>query len=159
MGKPSAPPVSKLCNNQDAVKFVKDFQPEAADIAKTVNVPVEFILGLVAQETQYGLGDAAKNDNNYYSLHAPAPGQSGARPAKGDPKVMIAQFDTPHDSGLSFLKKYGPVVKNAASPKDFAQQLVKAGFNSGNSDTGGRDGFVDYLVGVINNVKVRMSCP
>ena len=159
MGKPPAKQISNLCNNQSAVQFVKDFGPEADDIAKRMNVPVEFILGLVAQETQYGLGDAAKNDNNYYSLHAPAPGQSGSRHAKGDPKVMLAGFDTPHDSGLSFIKKFGTFVQNASDATDFALRLVKAGFNSGSSETGGRDGFVHYLVGIINNVKVRMSCP
>ncbi len=157
MGKPTAQGISKLCNNQNAVQFVKDFKPEATDIAKRLNVPVEYILGLVAQETQYGLGDAAKNDNNYYSLHAPP--QSGARHAKGDPKVMIAQFDNPHESGLSFIKKFGSFVQNASDPKDFATKLVKAGFNSGSSTTGGRDGFVDYLVDIISNVKIRMSCP
>lgn len=88
MGKPTAQGISKLCNNQNAVQFVKDFKPEATDIAKRLNVPVEYILGLVAQETQYGLGDAAKNDNNYYSLHAPKRSAACQGRSQGDDRAI-----------------------------------------------------------------------
>lgn len=155
MGQPVADP---LCNNQDAVKFVHGFQSEATDMAKQVSVPVEFILGLAAEETQYGTGSIAIECNNYFSLHAPAPGQSGARPAKGDPKVLVAKFDSVHDSGASFIKKYGDSIKGASDANDFAKRLIKARFNSGSGADGGRADFVTYLVGIIRAVKVRMDC-
>jgi uncharacterized FlgJ-related protein len=156
MGKPKVkdkPAVDKFCNDQDAVGFVKDYQAEAADLAEQADVPVEFILGLAAEETQWGTGDAANDCNNYFSLHAPVPFQTGSRPAKGDPKVLIAKFDTIHDSGRSFLKRYADSIKGARDPKNFGQRLRDARFNTVRPD------FVEYLAGIINAVKHRMACP
>lgn len=70
------------CNIQTAVAFVQQHVDDCAVLAKRLNVPVENILGLEAHESQHGIGRIAVQDNNYFSLHAPAPLQ-----ITGDPKT------------------------------------------------------------------------
>ncbi|MFZ0418774.1 MAG: glucosaminidase domain-containing protein [Candidatus Sulfotelmatobacter sp.] len=152
MGNPD-PDVDKLCNVQYAVDFVNGYKDEAAEFAKQVDVPMEFILGLAAEETRWGTGDVGNKDNNYFSMHAPAPFQTGSRVAKKNPKVQIAQFKTVHDSGRSFIKKYGDSIRGARDPKEFGQRLKDAGYNRERAD------FVDYLAGRIGETKRRLACP
>jgi hypothetical protein len=148
----------KLCNNQQAVGFVFGFYDDAKELAAQVSVPVENILGLAAEESQYGTGTIAREYNNYFSLHAPAKFQTGEKPAKGDPKVKVATFESFKRSGQSFLDHYGEKIRGVSDPSKFALALVDARFNSGNSENGGRSDFVDYLVGIIKAVKVRSAC-
>jgi flagellum-specific peptidoglycan hydrolase FlgJ len=150
--------VRSLCNAVDAVAFVNKFRSDAAQIAKQLSVPVENILGLAAEESLYGRGRFAADYNNYFSLHAPAPLQTGSVPATRDPKVKVAVFTSFAQSGQSFAIKYGPAVKGIADPKAFGTALVRAGFNSSTVAGGGRVGFADYLAEIIGEVKFRMEC-
>jgi hypothetical protein len=124
-----------------------------------VGVPVENILGLAAQESQYGSGRIASEYNNYFSMHAPAKFQVRAEPALKDPKIKVAVFKSFLDSGQSFLAKFGENIRGKTVPSEFASALVLAGFNSGKAATGGRDHFAKYLADIIHMVKLRMDCP
>jgi hypothetical protein len=56
------------------------------------------------------------------------------------------------------VAKYGPTISGISDAKEFANALVGAHFNSGKSSDGGRSDFVNYLVGIIDAVKVRAQC-
>jgi len=122
-------------------------------------VPVENILGLAAQESEWGRGRIARTYNNYFSMHAPAPLQIRDEPALHDAKVRVAVFDSFLASAQSFAQRFGAGVKGKANADEFAAALVKNHFNSGDSKKGGRDGFARYLADIIKNTKVRMECP
>jgi flagellum-specific peptidoglycan hydrolase FlgJ len=148
----------KLCNNQQAVSFVFEHYAEAKQLADKVNVPVENILGLAAEESQYGTGSIAQECKNYFSLHAPAKFQIGSQPARGDPSVKVAKFQSFKDCGESFIASYGERIRNKTDPHEFARALITARFNSGKSADGGRDDFADYLADIIRAVKIRTAC-
>jgi hypothetical protein len=150
--------IDKLCNYQPAVDFVKKIQADCQTLADQIDVPLENIVGLAAEESEYGKGRIAMTYNNYFSMHATAPLQTGEVPSLKDPKVMVATYDSFLNGGQSFVKRYGDAVRGIKDPTEFAKALVKVRFNTANSKTGGRDDFVPYLSGIIGAVKVRMSC-
>lgn len=156
--KKIAKPLNPLCNHAIAVAFVKEHLADAAKLAALLDVPTENMLGLAAQESQWGVGRIGKTYNNYFSMHAPAPQQKGDAPALGNPSVRVATYDSFYGGGLSFIARFGDGVRGIKDPAMFAKGLVKARFNSGNSKTGGRDDFVPYLVTIIKSVQGRMSC-
>ena len=141
-----------------AVAFVIKYKNDCQIIADQLDVPVENILGLAAQESQYGVGRIAKEFNNYFSMHAPAPFQIGTGVPLGNANIRIAKFSSFLQSAQSFLIRYGNAVRSKKDPLAFAQALVNIGFNTGNAANGGRAGFVNYLVGIIMAVKGRLSC-
>jgi flagellum-specific peptidoglycan hydrolase FlgJ len=146
------------CNNLEAVQFVQDHLEDAKKLASEAEVPVENMLGLAAQESQYGAGRIAREYKNYFSMHAPAMFQTREEPALNDPKVQVAVFDSFYQSGRSFLARFGDAIHGKSDPDAFAQALVKAGFNSGKAATGGRDNFAHYLADIIRMVQRRMAC-
>ena len=150
--------MANACNALEAVAFVKKFKADCLPIAQQLAVPVEYILGLAAEESLYGKGRIASEYNNYFSLHAPAPFETREESARADPKVKVAVFDSFTQSARSFAAKYGSYVKNANTPEAFADALVSSHFNSGDASNGGRSGFKTYLVGIIAQVKARMEC-
>jgi hypothetical protein len=150
---------ANFCNNVNAVAFINQYRQACAQVATQLDVPVENILGLAAQESQYGTGRIAKEYNNYFSMHAPAPFQIGAQSPLGNPKIKVAQFSNFLQCAQSFAARYGSAVKGKKDPLEFAQTLVRIGFNSGNAANGGRAGFANYLAGIIKIVKERMTCP
>lgn len=147
-----------LCNTPIAVAFVARYKADAAIIAKQLDVPVENILGLAAEETQYGQGRVAKEFNNYFSMHAPAPLQLREAPVQGSTKVKVAVYASFLQSGQSFAARFGSAIRGRGEPKAFATALMHAGYNSGDPKTGGRAGFALYLVDIISAVKERMTC-
>ncbi len=151
--------ISALCNNSNSVAFIYQYRSACAQVAASLDVPMENILGLAAQESQYGTGRIARELNNYFSLHAPAPMQIGAESPKGNTKIKVAKFSSFLQCAQSFAVRYGSAVRGKKDPLDFARALVRAGFNSGNASNGGRAGFDHYLAGIINAVKARATCP
>ena len=76
------------------MKFVKKCRPDCQPIADRLKVPVENILGLAAQESQYGEGRIASQYNNYFSMHAPAvvatkPIHRQMQSSRGSPVVEV----------------------------------------------------------------------
>lgn len=149
---------AKLCNNINAVTFVSKYKAACQPIADQLDLPVENILGLAAQESQYGAGRIARELNNYFSMHAPAPLQISAESAQGSASVKVAKFDSFQKSAQSFALRYGASVRGKREPMEFAQALVRSGYNSGDAATGGRNGFADYLAKIIVAVRGRMAC-
>ena len=141
----------KACNDVNAVRFVQQHLKECELIAKQLNVPVENILGLAAAESQYGTGRIAREYNNYFSLHAPASFQSG--------ETRVATFPSFSICARSFAIKYGNAVRDVKDALAFCDALVKAGFNSGDSSTGGTDNYAKKTSDIIIMVGRRMACP
>ncbi|WP_025127332.1 glucosaminidase domain-containing protein [Pseudomonas sp. PH1b] len=149
---------AKLCNNISAVTFVSKYKAVCQPIADQLDLPVENILGLAAQESQYGTGRIARELNNYFSMHAPAPLQSGAESPQGNASIKVAKFDSFQKSAQSFAQRYGASVRSKRDPLEFAQALVRSGYNTGDAATGGRNGFASYLADIINAVRGRLAC-
>lgn len=149
---------ANLCNNVGAVSFVIKYKNDCQIIADQLEVPVENILGLAAQESQYGTGRIARELNNYFSMHAPAPFQTGAEAPLGNSRIKVAKFSSFFQSAQSFSTRYGIAVRGKKDPLVFAQALVSIGFNTGNAANGGRAGFANYLADIIKVVKGRLSC-
>lgn len=147
-----------LCNDTDAVAFVNAHRQDATWVANLLNVPVENVLGLAAHETGYGTGNIAKKYKNYFSMHAPAPFQIGEEVAQRDHHVKVAVFKNFIEGGQSFVSRFGLYVRGKSDPREFAEGLIKARYNSGKSADGGSDGYVDQIVNIIQVVKVRMEC-
>ena len=145
------------CNAIGAVNFVNTHSADAAKVAASLGVPTENILGLSAEESQWGTGRVAIAANNYFSQHAGPniPYSIGSIPTLKDGRM--SQFASYYDSARSFASKFSG-VRGVSDPKDFAQTLVRIGFNSGNAASGGRDDFVPYTTNIINLTKRRMSC-
>ena len=147
-----------LCNFQVAVAFVTQHRVDAAIIAQKLCLPPENILGLAAEESLYGQGRIATAYNNYFSMHAPAPGQISETTANGSNKTRIAVYSSFLQCGESFAARFGKAVMGKRDPEAFAHALMLAGYNSGDPRTGGRAEFAKYLVNIINAVKGRMAC-
>ena len=147
-----------FCNDRDAVGFVKIFSPYCVQVAKDLDIPLENLVGLAAEESGYGSGRISIDCKNFFSMRSPAPGQIGFEFARDDPKVKVAKYGRAIDSVESFKTKWGPFVQGKKDPVDFANALVRAGFNTGKNGNGGRAGFANYLVGIIISVKERLAC-
>ncbi|MFK3789223.1 glucosaminidase domain-containing protein [Pseudomonas piscis] len=149
---------AKLCNNISAVTFVSKYKVVCQPIADQLDLPVENILGLAAQESQYGTGRIAQDLNNFFSMHAPAPLQIGAEAPRGNAAIKVAKFASFQQSAQSFAQSFGASVRGKREPMEFAQALVRSGYNSGDAATGGRNGFAKYLADIIIAVRGRMAC-
>lgn len=147
-----------VCNDIDAVAFVQKFRNDAKHIALMLDVPVENILGLAAEESGWGKGRIAIDYNNYFSMHAPAPLQIDEQAAKRSSTVKVAVYSSFLQSGQSFAARFGSAVRGKKDTKAFVQALMHAGYNSGNPKTGGRAGFATFLTDIINTAGERMLC-
>ncbi|WP_218570318.1 glucosaminidase domain-containing protein [Pseudomonas mangiferae] len=111
-----------------------------------------------AQESQYGSGRIARDYHNYFSMHAPALLQVGEGEARNNPSVRLARYSSFGQAAESFAARYGASVRGVKDVHQFANALVRAGFNSGDDMNGGKTGFANYLIGIIGMVKIRMEC-
>lgn len=153
--------VSKLCNNVNAVNFVKSHVADAAMVAKLLHVPTENVLGLSAHESQWGVGRFATQENAFFSEEGgPQPALSnGVMHPTGNPKVNVWGFPSYLASAQGFAARYGNNVNGATDPAQFAGNLQKVGFNSGTKAGNGTPGWSSQVVRDIANTKTRMNCP
>jgi len=147
------------CSVMAAVAFVHKYQKDAELLAKQLDIPTENILGLAAHESQYGAGRIARECNNFFSMHAPAPLQMGEESAKGNTRIKVAKFSSFYQSGQSFIIKFGHGVKGKKDSDVFSKALITMHYNSGSAANGGRDGYAKLVKDAIAMVKARMSCP
>jgi flagellum-specific peptidoglycan hydrolase FlgJ len=156
------------CNAQNAVAFAVTYKPHCLAVALKLNVPVEFILGIAAEESTRGSGHIARVYNNYFSIesknpHFLAPFSTGVAMASGTvhkkQHVYVAKYKSFNDSAESFSSIYGNVVSGQTDATELAKALVAVSYNTGDSTTGGRNDFITYLVGIIGMTKQRMDCP
>lgn len=148
----------KACNNTGAVRFIQEHLKDCELIANELKVPVENILGVAAKESRYGQGRIATEYNNYFSMHAPAPLQSGKVHPLGSNKVWVATYVSFLACGKSFVIRFGNAVRGKKDPSLFAKALIDAHFNSGKSDNGGHTGYAEELIDMIGMIKRRMEC-
>jgi RHS repeat-associated protein len=164
MAEGLTPKPSKLCNNANAVNFVKSHQADAASVAKQLNVPTENVLGLSAHESQWGAGSFISRNglgNAFFSEEGGSqPSLSnGAMHPTGNPAVTVWSFPSYLSSAQAFAARYGKVVNGITNPSQFASKLQKVGFNTGTTAGNGTPGWSDQVVRDIANTKTRMNCP
>lgn len=147
---------SSLCNNKQAVNFIKEHQGDAANVAKQLGVPTENVLGLSGIESQWGTSNAAQSASNFFGLHggASAPFATGTWYTSGG--VAMSMFSSYLSSAQSFASQYGGFVANAANPISFAKGLVRAGFNPGKAPLGNPN-FVRDTANTIDTTRERMK--
>jgi RHS repeat-associated protein len=150
-----------LCNKADptnnkVLTFIAAHKADASAVANQLNVPAQNILGLSAQESNYGQSTIAQAANNYFGQHAGAPGSSGIYTTSGG--VAVATFSNYLASAQSFATAFGGLVQNRTSPSSFANALVPR-FNPASTAAGGNPGFVQAVTGAINSVASRLNCP
>lgn len=148
----------KACNNTAAVRFVQEHIRDSEIIARQLDVPVENILGLAAAESQYGMGRIAREYNNYFFMHGPAPLQSDKVHPLGSARTWVATYSSFLTCGRSFAVRFGNAVRGKKDAVAFVNALVSAGFNTGSHATGGTDGYVKKTSDIIIMVKRRMAC-
>jgi hypothetical protein len=150
-------PFPTLCNNTDAVGFVKDHQSDAAKVAKELGIPTYLLLGLSARESGYGSGPFVEG-NAFFSLQVRSEEKpnyllsfsNGWMQAKKDSGIWVATYANYLDSAKGFAEKFGDVVRDTQDPKTFLEALKEAKFNT----------FPEFLIPtVLNQVKIRMNCP
>ncbi|HTQ12315.1 MAG TPA: RHS repeat-associated core domain-containing protein [Rhizomicrobium sp.] len=148
-----------LCNNANAVSFVKHHEADAAAVAQQLQVPTSFVLGLSAAESQYGTNRFSRLGNNFFSLqgNASSPFANGSMQAQNS-SAQLSTFPSYAASAQSFAAQYGAGVRGADTPEQFAQDLVDEVFNTANAETGGDPHFVSKTASVINSVARRMKC-
>ncbi|NHZ93772.1 hypothetical protein F2P45_32945 [Massilia sp. CCM 8733] len=141
-----------------AVEFVAKHRAAAERVAGRLDIPAENILGLAAHECEHGKNRFARDGNGFFSMHSPAPNQTGTLTALKDPKVKMATFGSFEMAAESFEKKYGTGIRGKRDAGEFSRKLVELRFNSGNSRDGGMDGWAKKVEESIGMVKVRMQC-
>jgi RHS repeat-associated protein len=156
-GTGKAPVQSKLCNDQNALGFVKAHLGDASGVAGPLQVPVQNILGLSAAESGWGRDwNVQKGRNNFFSLqgNGSSPFANGVMYSGGG--TALSTFPSYRASAMSFAKQYGSLVKGQSNPTGFATKLVP-GFNPGRAPFGNPH-FISDLAGVIGNVSTLMGC-
>jgi RHS repeat-associated protein len=156
--KPKVAPKSALCNNTDAVAFVKAHRGDAAKLAGMNGNTTAEILGLSLAEVGPSGNTLSKVGNNYFSMEgansANLPYATGsALTARG---ARFAKYPSYFVSGLSFLARYGASIRGKTDPMAFAQALVPH-FND--PKHGGTPRFVHNTAAVIGDTATRMGCP
>jgi flagellum-specific peptidoglycan hydrolase FlgJ len=145
------PRPNALCNNTNAVQFVKVHRADAASVAQQLQVPTENVLGTAAEESEWGTSHICQAFNNFFGQHAPMPGETGRAQTAGG--TWVSTFASFAQSASSFAMRYGNSIKGVSDPTRFAQALRNARFNTVRTD------FVSFLADVIRTVAVRMGCP
>jgi len=98
------------CNNRQAVNFVKTHEADATTLASEIKVPANYVLAVAGDESAYGTSRIAIGANNYFGLHAGAPGSTG--PWSGNP--IVAAFPESGGfmaSGQSFVQLASPLLR------------------------------------------------
>ncbi len=152
---------SPLCNDQNAVNFVKANIGAATQVSGLLQVPPVNILGLSAAESGYGKDPNVTTivdgqpANNFFSLH----GGASAPYANGSfmlGTARLSTFPSYQASAQSFAAQYGGLVQGMSTASDFASALVPR-FNPGKAPLGNPN-FVSNLATVIANVRARLVC-
>jgi RHS repeat-associated protein len=132
--------------------FINANSGAAGQIASQLNVPTANILGLAAEETGWGTSSIALNANNFFGIHAGAPGNIGTYTTSGGARVSMFPASTGFlSSGQSFGTNFGSLVKGVSNPTAFARALVPK-FNTAKAATGGNPNFVRLVSGTIKGV-------
>jgi RHS repeat-associated protein len=146
-----AMPANANCSGKK-ISFIKANSTAAAQVASQLNVPTANILGLAAEETGWGTSSIALNANNFFGIHAGAPGNIGTYTTAGGATVSMFPASTGFlSSAQSFATNFGSLVNGISNPTAFAQALVPK-FNPANAAKGGNPNFVSLVSSTIRGV-------
>lgn len=113
-------------------RFVDAHLADTIKLAERLGIPVENILGLAALESRWGEARFAREGNNFFGIHYPAPFATGYLQARGGP-AKVATFASYADSLRSFETIAGSVIRDVKDPREFAAALWQSGkFGVGN---------------------------
>ena len=130
------PPATAAPRSGDPDKFFDTLYPQAHALAQRLGIDETWLLGLAAYESGW-LGPHDRELNDPFGVtHG------------GGPNVAYGSIA---DAVAYWEKKYGPIVRGAASPKDFAQRLWEAKSNTRNKYW--RNGVVQ----TINSIPVHLK--
>ena len=147
------------CSTFNVVTFIHDHRADAQTLGVMLQIPASYLLGLSGWETTWGNNRFVRDGNNYFSLHGgEAKPFADGKMLSGDGKVWLSKFPSFLASGQSFVVQYGGPLRGAKTPDEFAQGLIRSGFNSGKAKTGGNPHFVSNTKTAIDMVERRRSC-
>ncbi len=102
------PPTHPQCNDTRAVTFIQEHLDDATQLAAQLQVPVEFVLAVSADESQFGTSPIAKRAHNYFGVHAGGINSTGT--FKTDGGAFVSSYNGVSDpyfaSGMRFCR-YG----------------------------------------------------
>lgn len=148
------------CSLPNVVAFIHAHVVDATTLGALLQVPASYVLGLSGWESQWGSNRFAVAGDNFFSLHGGKmkPFDVGEIRAAGGKNPLLSTFPSYPASGQSFIAQYGSFLRAAASSQAFAQGLIRSGFNSGKSGTGGAGNFAANTVTGIAMVEQRRAC-
>lgn len=139
------PPAAPEYRTGDPDKFFDTLYPPVHALAQRLGIDETWLLGLSAYESGWlNAHNRALNDPFGATHH-------------GGPNVAYSSLG---DAVAYWEKKYGPVVRGASSPADFAQRLWEARYNRANPDW--RSGVAETIQSIprhLQNWKSRRSIP
>jgi hypothetical protein len=146
------------CKNGTAVAFYKGHLSDATLLAKDLNVPVEFILAVSADESAFGESNIAKNAHNFFGIWA---GGANAlpEPFTTSEGAEVSQYNASNGylaSGQDFLasEKGNPDAYGATdSTKFFTAIHDKFGVGLA------LEAYVSKMTAIQGFVAARLKCP
>jgi hypothetical protein len=113
-------------------RFVDEHLADTQKTADRLGTPVENILGIAALESTWGEARFAREGNNFFGVHYPAPFATGYLQALRGP-AKVATFASYADSLRSFEAVAGSLVQRVQDSTEFAAALWNSGkFGVGN---------------------------
>lgn len=149
---PTTKSAADPCANHKIVDFIQMYRADAQALADRLGIPIENILGLVANESGYGKSGLATNANNFFGLTKGFPGSIGSYRAN---HRLWSKF--PPDAGFNasataFETVFGDTVRGKSDKTAFLKALVSKGFDTEDS------AFVSGTRAVIDSVARRLDC-
>ena len=142
--------------NKKILDFMRAHLADAQLIADELSIPVEFILGLSAEESTWGTSNIATKFSNFFGMHGGAKYSVGTYHLSKKVSVSIYPIDEGYlISGLSFGARWGKQLSGVSDAADFVQRLEDACFNGCPAQN---PRFKKLLKDTIDSVKKRLVC-
>ena len=145
--------------NAKVINFIDAHLTDATSLATQLNVPVQDILGIAAEESDYGQDYKVPLTNNYFGNHPPAsqgatwPGQVSTYQTSKD--GLLATFTAAtgfYDSGEVLVNALLGVSGVTSGLAGFVAAANSHGWGTGQSN------FATLATGTINSIASRLDC-
>jgi len=149
--------------NAKAINWILAHGADAAVAAAKIDTTPAIILGLSAFESGWGSGDFVTGSynngvpiNNFFSQHAPAPGESGTVTINGNYMAAYASYAA---SAMGFVDSAsGAMIAGISNPAEAMSDLQNAGLYGINQDGSKDPTFVKNAASTINFIQNRLGC-
>jgi RHS repeat-associated protein len=149
--------------NAQAISWITLHGQDATAAATNIQSTEAIILGLSAVESGWGGGDFVTGKynngvpiNNFFSQHAPAPGENGTVTINGNYMATYASYAA---SAAGFdQSSSGALITGVTDPTKAISALQNAGLYGINRDGSKVAGFVSSVVDTINFIANRIGC-